>query len=218
MLRSIILASVKAAVQLVSQHPRSLMCWGVVLSLSSTSPLFAHEKPAVAAPASQRADLERQYPVRPTIFGRPLRFQGFHLHVSFGPGLGPDVSGLYHAMEIGYSFQGYSISFLHTFLQSKGVLWENPGGPDEIGGFMLQVRGPLYFEDLSWKFASGVGGTVDQSDGFHAQPGFGVHYGVDLHFPIWARFGPTLSLDAMNVYSQGHHHFGAGLALGLSVF
>ena len=113
---------------------------------------------------------------------------------------------------------GYSVSLLHTFLQNKGVFGTTWGGPDEIGGFMIQGRGPLYFEDLSWKFAAGVGGTVDQSDGFHANPGFGVHYGVDLHFPIWSRFGPTLSLDAMNVYTQGHHHFGAGLALGFSVF
>jgi hypothetical protein len=170
------------------------------------------------AEAQTQADQKRAYPIRPTIFGRPLRFQGFHFHASLGAGVGPDIAGLYHAMELGYSFSGYSVSLLHTFLQNKGVIGGDTDGPDEIGGFLIQVRGPLYFEDLSWKLASGVGGTVDQSDGFHANPGFGVHYGVDLHFPIWARFGPTLSLDGMNVFSQGHHYFGAGLALGVSVF
>lgn len=203
---------------LVTNHPRAPLLLGIVLSVSSTSALFAQDQAADPPKKSASNARSHGYPERPTIFGRPIRFQGFHFHFSFGPGLGPDVSGLYHAMEIGYSFKGYSVSFLHTFLQSKGVFWNNPDGPDEIGGFMIQARGPLYFEDLSWKLASGVGGTVDQSDGFHAKPGFGVHYGVDLHFPIWARFGPTLSLDGMNVYSQGHHHFGAGLALGVSVF
>ena len=202
---------------MITNRPRALMLLGILLSVSSTSALFAEEPPSVT-PSSPEGGSVRHYPVRPTIFGRPIRFQGFHFHVSFGPGLGPDVVGLYHAMEIGYSFSGYSISLLHTFLQNKGVFGTTWGGPDEIGGFMLQVRGPLYFEDLSWKVASGVGGTVDQSDGFHANPGFGVHYGLDLHFPIWARFGPTLSLDAMNVYSQGHHHFATALALGFSVF
>lgn len=207
-----------SSMQLVRKRPLALLLSGSALSLVSTSALFAQDTAGTPAQTSKEIPRSRSYPERPTIFGRPIRFQGFHFHLSFGPGVGPDVSGLYHAMEIGYSFSGYSVSFLHTFLQSKGIFWENPGGPDEIGGFMIQVRGPLYFEDLSWKFASGVGGTVDQSDGFHAKPGFGVHYGVDLHFPIWSRFGPTLSLDGMNVYSQGHHHFGAGLALGVSVF
>ncbi len=171
------------------------------------------------APESAAHDAPPVKPKRPTIFGRPIRRQGFHFQATLGAGFGPDVVGLYHAMEIGWSFSGYSVSLLHTFLQNKGVFGTQWGGPDEIGGFMLQVKGPLYFDDLSWKLASGVGGTVDQSDGgFDAKPGFGVHYGVDLHFPIWPKFGPTLSLDGMNVVERGHHHFGAGLALGFSVF
>jgi hypothetical protein len=122
-------------------------------------------------------------------------------------------------MEIGGSYHGYSLSLLHTFLQNKGIFGTTWGGPDEIGGFMIQVAGPLYFDDLVWKFASGVGGTVDQPEGeFNPNPGFGIHYGVDLHFPIFKRFGPTLSLDAMNVFTQGEAWFGAGLALGISVF
>lgn len=152
------------------------------------------------------------------LFDRPILRDGFHFQASFGVGVGPRILGLYHAMEIGWSVSGYSISLLHTFLQNKGVFGSTRGGPDEIGGFMLQLKGPLYFEDLSWKFASGVGGTVDQSDGFHATAGFGVHYGVDVHVPIWQKFGPTLSLDAMNIVEGGHHYFGAGLGLGFTIF
>jgi hypothetical protein len=63
-----------------------------------------------------------------------------------------------------------------------------------------------------------VGGTVDQSDGFEANPGFGLHYGVDLHLPLTPRFGPTLSVAGMNVFALGEHHFSAALALGLTVF
>lgn len=154
-----------------------------------------------------------------TIFGRPLEREGFHFHVSFGVGSGPSIAGLYHAMEIGWSFSGYTVALLHTFIQYKDVFGPSGSGPDEIGGFMAQLTGPLYFKDLTWKFAAGVGGTVDQPEGeFNANPGFGVHYGVDLHFPIWPKFGPTLSLAAMNVVERGNHHFGAGLALGVTVF
>jgi len=154
-----------------------------------------------------------------TLFGRPLEREGFHFHVSFGVGSGPSIAGLYHAMEIGWSFSGYTIALLHTFIQYKDVFGPSGTGPDEIGGFKAQVTGPLYFRDLTWKFAAGVGGTVDQPEGeFNANPGFGVHYGVDLHFPIWPKFGPTLSVAAMNVVERGNHHFGAGLALGVTVF
>lgn len=154
-----------------------------------------------------------------TIFGRPLEREGFHFHVSFGVGSGPSIAGLYHAMEIGWSFSGCTVALLHTFIQYKDVFGPSGTGPDEIGGFMAQVTGPLYFRDLTWKFAAGVGGTVDQPEGeFNANPGFGIHYGVDLHFPIWPKFGPTLSVAAMNVVERGNHHFGAGLALGVTVF
>ena len=190
----------------------------LVLAVASVAGPASAQTEGADPPPTAESRNKKGYPIRPTIFGRPLRFSGFHFHASLGVGAGPGMAGLYHAMELGYSFSCYSVSLLHTFLQNKGVFGDSWGGPDEIGGFMIQARGPLYFEDLSWKFAAGVGGTVDQSDGFDANPGFGVHYGVDLHFPIWTRFGPTLSLDAMNVFSQGHHHFGAGLALGFSIF
>ncbi|MCH2108596.1 MAG: hypothetical protein MK135_04670 [Polyangiaceae bacterium] len=169
------------------------------------------------------------YPHRPTIFHRPIRRQGFHFHASLGTGGGPDTVGLYHAMEIGGSWRGYTFALLHTFLQNKGFYGTEKGGPDEIGGFMLQIQGPIYFDDLVWKFAAGVGGEIDQTDGaFDAIAGFGMHGGVDLHFPIWPRFGPTLSLGLLQVFPKkvgangkirnAPYHFAAGVALGVTVF
>lgn len=128
---------------------------------------------------------------RPTIFGRPIRRDGFHFHASLGIGGGPDTAGLFHAMEIGWSVKGYTFAFLHSLIQNKNELWTDKDGPDEFGGFFAQVQGPLYFDDLVWKFAAGVGGTVDQPDegGFYPHAGFGVHYGADLHFPIGRNSG-----------------------------
>lgn len=167
-------------------------------------------------PNPQRTGLNPQR----TIFGRPIEREGFHFHASLGIGGGVDTDGIYHAMEIGWSYKGYTFSFLHSLLQNKNELWSDKDGPDEFGGFFAQVQGPVYFEDLVWKFAAGVGGTVDQPDegGFYPHPGFGVHYGFDLHFPIWPQFGPTLSLAAMNVIERGNHTFGVAAALGITVF
>lgn len=194
-----------------------------LLAVSLVFGIISAADRASGAESSKQTDSSAEKPAvihakKPSLFGRDILRQGFHFQATLGAGVGPHIVGLYHAMEIGWSFSGYSVSLLHTFLQNKGVFGTTWGGPDEIGGFMLQVKGPLYFQDLSWKLASGVGGTVDQSDGFHAKPGFGIHYGVDLHFPIWPKFGPTLSLDAMNVVEGGHHYFGAGLGLGITVF
>lgn len=159
-------------------------------------------------------------PSRPTLFGREIHREGFHFHADLGIGGGPDTAGIYHAMEIGWNVNDYTISFLHSLIQNKNELWTDKDGPDEIGGFFAQVQGPIYFDDLVWKFAMGVGGTVDQPDegGFYPNPGFGVHYGADLHFPIWPDFGVTLSLSAMNVVERGNHYFGAAGALGITFF
>jgi hypothetical protein len=189
--------------------------------VDSTGKPSAAESSAAAGNAPlEQVDPTPAAPKRPTIFGRPIDRSGFHFHASLGIGGGTDTAGLYHAMEIGWSFKGYTFSFLHALLQNKNELWTDKDGPDEFGGFFAQVQGPIYFDDLVWKFAAGVGGTVDQPDegGFYPHPGFGVHYGVDLHFPIWPQFGPTLSLAAMNVVERGDHTFGVATALGITVF
>jgi hypothetical protein len=121
-------------------------------------------------------------------------------------------------MEIGYSWREGTIGMLHTFIQNKGVFSYDQEGPDLIGGWMIEYKRPIFYPDLVAKVALGLGGTHDQSDGIKAHGGFGASYGVDLHFPVTRRFGPTLTLAAMNVTAEGQHYFGVGLALGITVF
>lgn len=191
-------------------------------ALETSPPVTAD--PAAVPPETSAPERVENVPshqsIRPTIFGRPIVRNGFHFHASLGIGGGPDTAGLFHAMEIGWSFNGLTVAFLHSIIQNKNELWTDKDGPDEIGGFYAQVQGPLYFEDLVWKFAAGVGGTVDQPDegGFYPHAGFGLNYGVDLHFPIWPRFGPSASIAAMNIFEGGQQYFGVGGALGITLF
>lgn len=153
------------------------------------------------------------------LFGRPVRRGGFHLQIGFGVGGGPDTLGIFHTMELGYSFGKHTVGMLHTFIQNRNTFGTDLGGPDLIGGWMLEYKHTLFFPDLEWKVALGLGGTHDQGGGkIHANPGFGASYGIDLHFPVWPRFGPTLTLAGMNVTAENRHHFGAGLALGVTLF
>lgn len=155
---------------------------------------------------------------RPGVWGRPVRRGGFHFQVGFGLGGGPDTSGLFHTMELGWTFGEYTVALLHTFIQNKDILGTNPAEPDLIGGWMPEFKMPLFYRDIELKLAAGPGGTHIQNNGIEARVGFGVSYGVDLHYPIWERFGPTLTLAGMNVFVDGQHHFGAGAALGVTLF
>ncbi len=155
---------------------------------------------------------------------------GEHWHSAFGiyvcdrwvtnlSDRGPDTLGIFHTMELGYSFGKHTVGMLHTFIQNRNTFGTDLGGPDLIGGWMLEYKHTLFFPDLEWKVALGLGGTHDQGGGkIHANPGFGASYGIDLHFPVWPRFGPTLTLAGMNVTAENRHHFGAGLALGVTLF
>jgi hypothetical protein len=125
-------------------------------------------------------------------------------------------------MELGWTFGAggrHTLALLHTFIQNKGILGENPLEPDLIGGWMLEYKTPLFFQDLEGKVALGLGGTHEQKpEGISAQPGFGAAYGLDLHFPVWPRFGPTLSVLGMTVTDGERAYFGAGAALGVTLF
>jgi hypothetical protein len=178
-------------------------------------PASAELKPAEPVESSA---VKNSSDAQPGIWGRPVRRGGFHFQIGFGIGGGPDTSGLFHTMELGWTFGDYTVALLHTFIQNKGILGTNPNEPDLIGGWMAEFKMPIVYRDLDFKVAAGLGGTHDQSNGITVHAGPGFSYGVDLHFPIWERFGPTLTLAGMNVWAQGQHHFGAGAALGVTLF
>lgn len=198
-------------------------CVPFLLGLSFAEVAGAHEtdepskdEPAKGCSCKNKGE-EPVYPIG--LWGRPVNRGGFHFQATFGVGGGPDTLGLFHAMEIGYSWDKHTVALLHTFIQNKDILGTDPTQPDLIGGWMLEYKRTLFFPDLEWKAAAGLGGTHDQSgESLKAIGGFGMAYGLDLHFPLFKGNGPTLSLQGMNIFSAGDHHFGAGLGLGYTWF
>ena len=153
-----------------------------------------------------------------TIFGRPIDRGGLHFQISFGLGGGPDTVGVFHQMELGWTLDsGTTVGLIHSFIQNEGV-FSDIGGPDLIGGWMLEVKVPVICQDLIYKIAVGPGGTHDQSDGIHANWGVSWLYGFDLHYPIFQGSGPTLSLVALHAVAENGHHFGVSLGLGYTFF
>lgn len=180
----------------------------------------------VTDPKSALADARVESPSLPPrteatrgLWGRPVRRGGFHFQAGFGAGGGADSAGIFHTMEIGYTIEKTTVGILHTFIQNRGQFGGTYGGPDLFGGWMLEVKHPLVFPDLVGKVALGLGGIHDQTGpGIQAHAGFGASYGVDLHFPIWERFGPTLTVAALHATALGEHYFGVGTALGVTLF
>src|SRR5690349_1799458 len=188
------------------------------VAASNASPSLS--TPAPSAPQSPAQDASSAAPPALPIglWGLPVKLQGFHLQIGFGVGGGPDTSGLFHSMEIGYTFKGHTVALLHTFIQNKGILGTDDSEPELIGGWMVEYKHPLFFPDLVYKVALGLGGIHEQEGGIKAYPGIGVSYGLDLNLPVHPRFGPTLTVAGMNVTARGQHHFGVGCALGFTVF
>ncbi|MCH2109102.1 MAG: hypothetical protein MK135_07220 [Polyangiaceae bacterium] len=187
----------------------------------------SEESPGDSSPDESTAEVDAKAQQEATLppgtrlglWGRPVKRQGFHFQLGFGVGGGPDTVGLFHEMELGWTTRGYTFGMVHTFIQNKGFFGTEKGGPDLIGGWMFQFKMPIYWPDLVVKVALGLGGTHEQADGkIIAHPGFGASYGVDFHFPIWPRFGPTLSLVFLNVTAEGQHHFGASGGLAITLF
>ena len=153
-----------------------------------------------------------------TIFGRPVDRSGIHFQISFGLGGGPDTEGVFHQMELGWTLDsGITVGLIHSFIQNDGV-FSDLGGPDLFGGWMLEVKVPVIYQDLVYKIAAGPGGTHDQSDGIRAIWGVSWLYGFDLHFPLFHGSGPTLSLVALHAVVERAHHFGISFGLGYTFF
>ncbi|MBW2461359.1 MAG: hypothetical protein JRH11_06905 [Deltaproteobacteria bacterium] len=162
---------------------------------------------------------QAQAPDAPTLFGRDVEREGFHFNFAFGVGGGaPDIFGLHHTMEIGGTFSnGMTVALFHTFIQNRGV-GANSGGPDLIGAWMAELKVPLFVPEVVAKVALGLGGEQDQNDGIRLIPGLGWAYGVDLHFPVGPRHGPTLGLTVLHTLAEGRHSLGVGLALGWTLY
>ena len=157
-------------------------------------------------------------PGEPTLLGEPVSRGGFHFQLSFGWGGGPDSTGLFHAMELGYTMDnGWTIAYLHTFIQNKGFA-SQLGGPDLFGGHLLELKVPVFGPEMVLKVAVGPGGTHDQSDGIKGHIGLGWAYGLDFHLPIFESSGITLGLTVLHATAQGRHHWGAALGVGYTVF
>ena len=144
---------------------------------------------------------------------------GFHFKIAFGFGGGPDTAGIFHSMELGGTTStGWTVAYLHTFIQNKGVGADNDG-PDLFGGHMLLVKAPLGSPEIVAKLAVGLGGTHDQSDGIKANFGVGWLYGIDFHVPLTTGSGLTLGLDGLQSWDpETGHHFGVAGSTGYTWF
>lgn len=169
---------------------------------------------AVAQAPAPDAPVERAQ----TLFGGPVDRSGLHFQVAFGAGGGPTSVGLFHAMELGHTFDGgVTLGVLHTFIQNNGI-GPTRGGPDLFGGWMAEVKVPIVVPEIVAKGAIGLGVTHDQTDGWSASGGFGGAYGVDFHIPFFAKSGATVLLTGIHTVVEGAHDFGASLALGYTWF
>lgn len=172
----------------------------------------------LTAAGSGRAEPAREqdgvYLAEETFLGRPVTRRGLHFHLAFGIGGGPDTVGVFHAMELGWTFKsGSTLGLIHSFIQNKGVITDTDG-PDLFGGWMLMYKVPVIYPEIVYKVALGPGGTHDQTDGIKASWGVGWLYGFDLHLPLFRTSGPSLSLVALHAVVQGNHHFGVSAGLG----
>lgn len=162
------------------------------------------------------------YETHDMLLGFPVDRSGFHFQIVFGIGGGPDSAGLFHAMEIGGTLSnGTTIALLHTFIQNKGMLGGNHGGPDLFGGWLLEVKTPVGYPEIVAKLALGWGGIHDQSDGIRAISGITWAYGFDFHVPAWTDHGPTVAVHAIQSYlldGTDRHYFGVGAGVGWTLF
>lgn len=166
-------------------------------------------------------------PPKRTLYGDPpvrsvvvdeVRRGGFHFQILFGIGGGPDSEGLHHAMELGGTLKnGLTIALLHTFVQNKGIL-RDKGGPDLIGGWLVEAKIPIARPEVVGKVAVGPGGLHDQSDGIRAILGPTVAWGVDLHLPVSRRSGPTIGFTVLHTWVEGQGYVTGSVGLGYEVF
>jgi hypothetical protein len=155
---------------------------------------------------------------RSLLFGTPIERDGVHLQLVVGLGGGPDNEGLFHALELGKTFDnGLTLAVLQTGVQNRGVLGPDRGA-DFIGGWLLELKVPVFFPELEFKVAAGLGGLLDEvRPGVHLIPGIGCAYGVDFHVPFFASSGATVGLTFLHALVPAHY-FTVGVGVGYTFF
>lgn len=155
---------------------------------------------------------------RSLVFGTPVERDMLHVQLVAGLGGGPRNEGFFHALEVGFTFgNGLTLAALQTALQNKGVLGPERGA-DLIGGWLLELKVPIFFPEFELKVAAGLGGVLDE---FRPVPvlvkGFGWAYGVDFHLPIFRSSGPTLGVTFIHALVPAHY-FTVGVGVGYTFF
>ena len=154
---------------------------------------------------------------RSLIFEKPVERDGIHAQVTLGLAGGLNNEGLFHTLELGYTFHnGLTLGVLQTGVQNRGVLGPDRG-PDSLGGWLLELKLPLFFPELEIKLASGLGVLIDQWRGLHVVTGVGFAYGLDFHVPFFASSGATLGLTFVHVLVPAHD-FTVGVSVGYTFF
>lgn len=115
---------------------------------------------------------------RSLLFGAPIQRDGIHLQLVLGLGAGVRHEGLFHALEVGATLDnGVTLAVLQTAVQNKGVLGPDRGA-DLIGGWMFEIKVPVFFPELELNLAAGLGAVFDESrPALVVIPGFGWAYG-----------------------------------------
>lgn len=155
---------------------------------------------------------------RSVLFGTAVERDALHVQVLVGLGGGVRHEGLFHALELGATFHnGLTLAVLQTAVQNRGVLGPDRG-PDLIGGWLLELKVPVFFPEFEVKVAAGVGGLIDESrPAPRLVPGFGWAYGVDLHLPIFTSSGPTIGLTFLHALVPAHY-FSVAVGAGYTFF
>ena len=155
---------------------------------------------------------------RSLLFGKAVERDGLHLQLVLGLGGGPRNEGLFHALEVGATFDnGLTLALLQTAVQNKGVLGPDRGA-DLIGGWMLELKVPVFFPEFELKLAAGLGGVLDESrPALQLIPGFGWAYGGDFHLPLLKSSGPTVGLTFIHALVPAHY-FTVAVGAGYTFF
>ena len=203
-----------------STHSARLRCASLIALLVVVTPSTSAAETPHEATEDTRGDATTPVAddaTHASLFGGEVIRDGLHLQATVGWAEGSDSQGLFHAMELGYTLQsGWTVTYLYTLLQNRGF-GATRTGPARLEGHLLGLKVPLYYPELVAKVAVGAESVHALANG-DSDLGIGWLYGVDLHFPVHARSGFTVSLTAHQVTLKGYQHCDVALAGGYTCF